>query len=138
MLTLEAAVTWLDRDPIEVAQACDSGVLAWAWDMGARGARRRELRIWRGSVEICRQSRGARGGAEADEATVMADILPSRDVRSAELWRRLALSRQRLAQLIGAGELTVLRPASETAGVNATELISRDSVVKMLRNRRVA
>ena len=138
LLTVEAAVTLLDRDPIEVAAAVDAGVLAWAWDLAGAQAKRRELRLWRGSVERCRQTGGVDGGGQIAEAQVLADILPARDLRASEVWRRLGISRQRLAEMIATGELQVAQAARCRQGVNATEIITRASLVALLRKRRVA
>lgn len=135
LIPLEGVVTLCDLDPISAAQACEQGLLGWVWDLGSSGARR-ELRVWRGSVEAWLRSGGREGGAGVPEPEVLADILPGRDLRSSEVWRRLGISRQHLTRLMS--ELVVARPARECQGVNAACWIARDSLVRMLRARRVA
>ena len=50
LLPVAAVGTLLDLDPLEVLAACENGELEWAFDLAVRGATRREIRIWRGSV----------------------------------------------------------------------------------------
>lgn len=138
LVTLEGAVTLLDLDPIAITHACENGLLGWAFDLGAGGpcgTHRRELRIWRGSIAAWLRTGGRDGASRTPEAEVMADILPSRDLRSAELWRRLCISRQHLVSLLP--ELQVTAPATQARGINAAELIAHTSVQKLLKSRRL-
>ena len=133
LVTLEGAVTLLDLDPIAVTHACENGLLGWAFDLG--GGERRELRIWRGSIAAWLRSGGRDGAARTPEREVIADILPGRDLRSSELWRRLSISRQHLVTLLP--DLKVVAPATQARGVNAAELIARDSARQLLLSRRL-
>jgi hypothetical protein len=133
LVTLEGAVTLLDLDPLAVTHACENGLLGWAFNLGTGD--RRELRIWRGSIAAWLRSGGRDGATAAREAEVLADILPGRDLRSSELWRRLSISRQHLVHLLP--ELKVVAKATELTGINATEVISRDSARRLLLNRRL-
>ncbi len=133
LVTLEGAVTLLDLDPIAVTHACENGLIGWAFDLGTGD--RRELRIWRGSIAAWLRTGGRDGAKAAPEKEVLADILPSRDLRSSEVWRRLSISRQHLGSLLP--ELKVVAPAAQERGVNAACLISRQSVTKLLQSRRV-
>jgi hypothetical protein len=133
LVTLEGAVTLLDLDPIAITQACETGLLGWVFDLGTGD--RRELRIWRGSIAAWLRSGGRDGASAAREADVVADILPGRDLRSSELWRRLCISRQHLASLLP--ELKIAAPAVQARGVNAACLISRESARRFLLQRRL-
>jgi hypothetical protein len=133
LVTLEGAVTLLDLDPIAITHACENGLIGWAFDLGT--GERREVRIWRGSIAAWLRT-GGRDGAKAVPAKeVIDDILPGRDLRSAELWRRLSISRQHLVTLLPA--LKVVAPATQARGVNAAELIARDSARRFLLDRRL-
>ena len=118
--------------------ACQEGTLAWAWDLATPGAQRAELRVWRGSVAAWRQSQGRDGAAAIYEPDVLADLLPGKyDPRSSELTMRWELSRDLLADLIGAGEIRVAREARQLQGVNAACVLNRDSLLAFLKRRRV-
>jgi hypothetical protein len=133
LVTLEGAVTLLDLDPLAVTQACEGGLLGWSFNLGTGD--RRELRIWRGSIAAWLRSGGRDGAAAAREPEVVADILPGRDLRSSELWRRLSISRQHLVSLMP--ELKVVAKATEYTGINAACTISRDSARRLLLARRL-
>jgi hypothetical protein len=138
LVTLEGAVTLLDLDPLAITHACEQGLLGWAFDLGNGGpcgSHRRELRIWRGSIAAWLRTSGKDGAALTPEKEVIADILPSRDLRSAELWRRLSISRQHLVTLLP--HLHIAAPATPARGVNAAELIARDSARQLLLSRRL-
>lgn len=133
LVTLEGAVTLLDLDPLAITHACENGLIGWAFDLGTGD--RRELRIWRGSIAAWLRSGGRDGASRAPEAEVMADILPARDLRSAELWRRLCISRQHLSSLLP--ELKVAVPATQARGINAACTIDQSSVRRLLKARRL-
>lgn len=133
LVTLEGAVTLLDLDPLAITHACENGLIGWAFDLGTGD--RRELRIWRGSIAAWLRSGGRDGAGRAPEAEVVADILPARDLRSAELWRRLCISRQHLVSLLP--EMKVAVPARQQRGINAACVIAKDSARKFLLARRL-
>jgi hypothetical protein len=133
LVTIEGAVTLLDLDPLAVTHACENGLLGWAFDLGTGD--RRELRIWRGSIAAWLRTGGRDGATTAPEHEVLADILPSRDLRSAELWRRLSISRQHLTALLP--ELRIVVPAAQERGINASCLIALDSARRLLHSRRI-
>jgi hypothetical protein len=133
LVTLEGAVTLLDMDPLAITHACENGLLAWAFNLGTGD--RWELRIWRGSIAAWLRTGGRDGARTAREDEVLSDILPGRDLRSSELWRRLSISRQHLVSLLP--ELKVAVPAQQNRGINAAEVISRDSARRLLLKRRV-
>jgi hypothetical protein len=137
LLTAETVVAMLDLDKIEILELCDSGRLAWAFDLSSPGSSRRELRIWRGSVAAWRNEDGADPAGKIPEEEVLNAILPPLNPRSSNLIRRLGISRDHLRSQIEAGEILVASAPSRRQGINASCLLLRSSVLAFLRRRRV-
>lgn len=125
----------MDRE--RVCEAVEDGRLAWAWDFSVPPAKRRELRIWRGSVSAWLRSNGEDGADDAREEVVMADILPNRDFYTSELKRMLVLHRTTLQHFIELNFLAVMAQAPRDGVLNLASKIGRGSVVEFLRRKRV-
>lgn len=124
----------LDRDEDEILHAVETGALGWAWDIAMPGADRRELRVWRDSVL-------ALASSTVDETlemeTVIARVLPPADLRSPQIQRLFSCSSTHIHALIGAEVFDVVqRPAAES-GPRSYSVLSRCSVARFLRSRRV-
>jgi len=133
------AVAWIARmDPFRVIQACEDGTFAWAFDLAEPSARKRSLRIWRGSVCENLKTMGRCGGESAAESMVLDDIIPvGRNPFSSEMTRRLSIHRTTLADFIDAGQVKVSGPAHAKYGIEAACKLERASLVKFLSSRRL-
>lgn len=125
----------LDRDEDDILRAVETGALRWAWDIATAGAARRELRIWRGSL-ISLMERKAE--PDQDEARVIDDFLPHRDVRTTELQRWFSCSSTHVHALLDLHIMRESAPATASSGPRSYSLIERGSVVRFLTARRVA
>lgn len=137
LATPSTAAWFLNLRAYDIKQACDEGTLAWTFDVG-NGHLRTERRIWRGCLLRWWNSSGKDGGATASAAEVLADIVPPYDPNSAEVARRLSISRTALQGLLSAGLLNVKTHATKKQGVNAACRIDRDSLLNFLRKRRLS
>jgi len=141
LLPVRFAGPALDLTLEEVTHACESGQLAWAFDLAVPGARRREIRIWRGSIHrwIATGGRDAGAGADIPLDQILADILPGKhDPLTSEIKRRWMVSRDLIADLITAGAIRVSRPAAAKQGIHAASRISRSSATQFLKTRRIS
>jgi hypothetical protein len=133
LVSVAVACVLADADAIKVRQACEDGKIEWSFNVGTGDqGDRREIRIWRGS--LLKWMGASVPSVTADD--VLSDILLNRDLRSSELWRRLAISRRHLCRMLP--ELKVVQEAKAERGINAACKISNASARKMLLNRRLA
>lgn len=133
-----SAVGWLlHMDALRVIQACESGALAWAFDLAEPAAHKRSLRVWRGSVCDHLATGGRSSGADVAASAVLCDILPNRHPFSSEITRLFGIHRTSLADFISAGQIRVISPARAKYGVEAACKLDRESLVKFLAGRRV-
>lgn len=134
LVPVEAAMVILDRDEDEILHAVETGSLGWAWDIATPGAARMELRIWRESIQ-------ALSSAQVDEPieaeAVIARILPPTDLRSPQVQRIFSCSSTHIHALIDAGTFDVVTPPAAESGPRSYSVLSRDSVARFLRSRRV-
>lgn len=134
LVPIEAAIVILDRNEDEILHAIEDGSMGWAWDIAAPGVARREIRIWRESLAAL-TARRREEPLTMDE--VLARILPPSDIRSPQLQRVLSCSQTHLSHLIESGMFEVLVEPRAASGPNSWTLLSRDSVARFLRSRRV-
>lgn len=134
LVPVEACMVILDRDEDEILRAVETGALGWAWDVAMPGTDRRELRVWRESVAALAARRREE---DLPPETVLGRILPPVDVRSPQLQRVFSCSQTHLANLIEAGMFDVVAEPRAASGPHSWTLLSRDSVARFLRSRRV-
>jgi hypothetical protein len=135
LVPVEAAMVILDRDEDEILHAIESGSLGWAWDIAAPSAERRELRIWRDSILTLAASQMEE--ANLDPERVIARVLPPNDLRSPQVQRLCSCSGTHIHALMEAGVFEVIQPPAAPSGPRSYSILSRDSVARFLRSRRV-
>lgn len=123
------ALTGLDEDA--VLYLIQDGQLPWAFDIAMPGARKSELRVWRGAASTDLHA------TSLDE--VIADILgpsplPTLKVRS--LRHRFVCSSDHIHHLIAAGCLT--ETGGEERKQTTTRIVTRASAETFLKERRKA
>lgn len=133
LLTVSAVRALLNLDEDAVLYLVDDGQLAFAFDLAMPGARRKELRIWRGCFN----------GAARDAAlpTVLADILqggagvPPVVIRSGALAQRWVCSRTHVHDLMDAGLLEEV--GAEERKITNSRNLTRASAAEFLQRRRI-
>ena len=135
LVDLEAATVMMDRDKIDILRLCEDGSLAWAWDLSRTGTGRSAVRIFLGSIRAWLQK--TNGDRDLSEDQVMAEIIPPRNVTTAELKRRWAVSRNLIADLIQDGRIRVMKAGTKKQGVNSASHISFEELHRFMRTRRI-
>lgn len=130
LLPMSAVRSLLNRDEDAVLYLIEDGQLPFAFDLSMPGARRMDLRVWRGCLQ------GGRPGSQT-LVDVIADILPplnSPVIRSATLAQRWVCSRTHVHQLIDAGLLEEV--GAEARKLTNSRNLTRASAAAFLTARR--
>lgn len=131
-MTVEAARGILGMDEDEVCEAVDDGKLV-AWDIGADGERRRELRILTESV--ARVSDPDAAPITGPEACALVATGDKPWITGRELARALCCSGTHVIKLIEVGDLALVPGTVIKRGKEGTPRITRASVGAFLRGR---
>lgn len=141
LLTISAVRSLLNRDEDAVLYLIEDGQLAFAFDLAMPGARRMELRVWRGALAAMNRSHLtpalSPSGEGGDLARVIADILPPLNaavIRSATLAQRWVCSRTHVHELLDAELLTEV--GAEARKATNSRNLTRASAGAFLRARR--
>jgi hypothetical protein len=133
LVPLSLCALALGEDMAGAMARIEDGRLPVAWDIRSPGARRREVRVWRGAlIEALGLGPAYDPRREPEELA-----LPERDVRSTELQRWWCCGQQLIRELRQAGLLRAVRAPLAETGPNAFWLIDRASAVRFLASRRL-
>lgn len=130
LLTVGALRSLFNRDEDAILYLIEDGQLPYAFDLAAPGARRMELRVWRGCLPQFR-----REGQTLAEA--LADILPPANfitIKSRTLAERWVCSRSHVHALLDAREL--IEVAAPDRRSTHSRNLTRASAEDFLRRRR--
>lgn len=115
----------------------EDGRIAWAFDLAAPSARRRELRVMAASVvEAAGKANGLlKPTANFSLEEIAGIILPHRrpDVSGTELQRAFGISRQAISTMVRRRALKASARAKAANGHNGGLKFSRDSLLNFLR-----
>ena len=131
----------LDISRPQLNALIESGELAWAWNIGS-GSARKEIRILAHCVAEkamgVQVALGATRNLKLPE--VLNLILPTtrETLRGTELQRLFHARPDLIHDLHAAGELERVKESQPATGVNASPRYTRNSVAKLLENRRIA
>jgi hypothetical protein len=127
----------LNKSRDEVNAMIESGELPFAFDLSAKPSSRKEPRIF--SLCVAEKSGWKNPIGQTKNfklPEVIGMILPKRDVRSSELKRLFACSRDLICSL--AKDLRVARQPAVSDGPNCYTVFHRESVEKFLTGRRMS
>ena len=139
LVALEALTAWCDKDSDEILALIEGGELGWAWDIRGPGADRREIRVWRDSVEAYLRGGGAgTDGTEGmNEEEVLASVFPHKreELRSPELERMFSCSQVHVYSLV---RMSLIDGLNEPRlGPYGFIRVTRASVIRFLQQRRI-
>lgn len=141
LMSIGAARAVLELDEDEMLDLIDNNLLAWAWHIESAPGGRREIRILAKCVRGFQTTQTDCGLRHASVEEIIGHIL-ARDKKPFIDGRRLAslfvCSGQLVMDLISAGALTVTEGTSWRRGRGGSPVISRESVVRFLQERRIS
>jgi hypothetical protein len=136
--TVSGASGYLRRPDEEVRRWIENGRLEWAWDIGRPGSRRREIRVWYRSLEVCK---GRRPASTLSPETVVAAIIGHNRpaLRVSEVCAILNCNRNLVRRLLESGELLSYGTAQRScqSQLRRLPLVARASLENFLRRRRL-
>jgi hypothetical protein len=136
LLRVQTVQDCLAKTRDEVNAMIESGELPFAFDLSAKPATRKELRIFTLCVAEKTGWKNPAGQTKNYQLSeVIRAILPQRDVRSTELRNLFACSCDHIYQL--ADNLKVTRKPAATGGPNSYTVFHRASVETFLAQRRI-
>ena len=134
LVPLEVAAWLLGWGDYQLECAIDRGDLEWCFDIRREAATRREIRVWRRSL----QARARGEPSPSDWPAVAADILPIGfvpTIRAARVAEIFTCDPRHIGRLWSDGSLTG-QPANG-GGPDSSPIIQRASVLDFLRARRL-
>ena len=133
MLPVPVCSALLNQDNRSTIADCESGRLAYAWDISAIASRNREIRVWNLSLAaVLKQESQPRMSARQ----VLDSFIPiTRGLRGVELQRVLGCSPCLIRDLEAAKLIQVGRLRTQPVGPNASNLYTRDSIYAFLASR---
>jgi hypothetical protein len=135
-----AAEVGVDCTSEQIRRAIESGQVGWAWAIGLSRSRRSEVRILRHSAEHYARTLGLTAEPSLTWAEVVGMILPGEGpvYPSAQLVNWWSADPQLGLGLIKAGYWRAVGSGGKRGGRGATPLVTRESVVEFLKQRRIA
>lgn len=136
LMPISAVEFALDRVREEVMAEIEDGRLPWAWHLESHTAHRKCVRV----LARCIPWRQAgRTFPDLTEAEALAEIVPAlrRTFTVQELRRRLTVSAGLVRDLVRDGELDLAPGSPCRTGAGGSPQITRESIVRLLRARRI-
>lgn len=132
-----AAVAWLRQPEAQILAWVDAGRVGWAWNLGRRAARHREIRLWFRSLEALKLGVPEPDHLTPDEVAdaVIGHARPT--LRAVEVAALLNCHRSTVTRFLVEGELRAAETGRPRRGPHSSVSITRDSLVKLLVDRRV-
>lgn len=135
-----AAEVGVDCTSEQVRRAIECGQIGWAWAIGVSGSMRSEVRILRHSAEHYARTLGRTAEPALTWVEVAGMIFPGAGPAypSAQLVNWWSADPQLGLGLIKAGYWRAVGSGGKRGGRGATPLVTRESVVEFLKQRRIA
>lgn len=134
LLPMKAAMVFLDRNEDDVLALIQTGKIKWAFDLHCNGSKA-HVHIYKGSAIAYRENRPEMEHDTID--VVIHTILGKRDpVRGVELKNLFSCDQKHIANLLAAGFLQ--RDPRSPSTNNHSPLITRSSIVALLKSRRIS
>jgi len=133
LVPVEVLMTLGDLHEDDALELVQSGQIAWAWDIRAPSAERREIRIWRESLLGWLSDRTGAGQPECAISALFPHSLA--EIKSTELQRMFCCSQYHVYTLIAGGCITAITAGRRAPGGYAR--VTRDSIENFLTYRRI-